>query len=407
MLVLVRHKHKINQGNVQVGEDNLQKFVEHMRAAGQPDEMIADSLIAAGNNEIMVLNALGISTLDELEDENEVEPTPIQQPLTTTRPVVDDDGNLLFAPNNEREKTTQKPEPKQPLVSRDQLAERRSYPKPQPRHSKPIVQKSDEESDEPDEMQTPKSSSTPSAEPSHDHKRRPSHRAAPDAFALHGNVLEKTVHRAGIFQAESKHENIPQSDEQSHQDADEVDQGLDRKQDTLEEHAHHHKPHHLDEIIEDIEAHHALEAGYDDEIEPGEIEPIKRVKTTEIKTPPKAQPHNEEGHPDEEPLPQEIAVEELEAIDEKDTSDLERVADEAKQAQAEIDSQDDAEPKQINNPDALVVPSSPEISKLGQVAGELQNNTTLKIILILCLVAMLIGLAALLAFKITSQAASL
>ncbi len=85
-------------------DDAIQKFVDTMRASGQPDDMIAESLISAGHSEIMVLNALGVSDMEELyesmhEDEEDSQPAqPFEVP--SAYQVTDAEGNMLISPDN-------------------------------------------------------------------------------------------------------------------------------------------------------------------------------------------------------------------------------------------------------------------------------------------------------------------
>lgn len=80
-----------------MSEDNLQKFVENMRAAGQSDEMIMQSLLSAGHNELIVLNLLDKAHFDDLEVDEASEPSNATDAML---PILDVNGNVLIDPSN-------------------------------------------------------------------------------------------------------------------------------------------------------------------------------------------------------------------------------------------------------------------------------------------------------------------
>ena len=81
-------------------QDSLVKFVANMRANGQSDEMIAQSLVNAGHNELVVANLMEVSALDEL-DYVQHEPQPPADPVAPSPfTVTDAQGNPLITSDN-------------------------------------------------------------------------------------------------------------------------------------------------------------------------------------------------------------------------------------------------------------------------------------------------------------------
>ncbi len=120
-------------------EDPVQKFVDNMRAAGQPDDMIADNLFRAGHNHLIVLNALGVSDIEELH-EGEAKPV-AEEPteefhIPSAYQVTDAEGNMLISPDNmpmaigETEQPKPKPKPAAKPLVRTHPRAHRAYPRP-------------------------------------------------------------------------------------------------------------------------------------------------------------------------------------------------------------------------------------------------------------------------------------
>lgn len=125
-------------------DDVIDKFVANMRASGQSDDMIAQSLLSAGHSELIVLNALGVEHMSQLsgDDDDEEDDAP-QEPLRvpSAYTVVDSNGNPIISQDNLPKavgETASEPTPAAPAIGtvvkpktdRTRIPAKRAYPRP-------------------------------------------------------------------------------------------------------------------------------------------------------------------------------------------------------------------------------------------------------------------------------------
>jgi len=123
-------------------DNTLEKFVTNMRAAGQSDEMIANSLIGAGHNELFVLNALGVEHMSQLTDDD-IDDEPVASALPGITGAFDENGNPLIDPNAPPVPVAATPAPvaKKPPASRLRPNKNRTYQRPSSRRVSEISPK--------------------------------------------------------------------------------------------------------------------------------------------------------------------------------------------------------------------------------------------------------------------------
>ena len=347
-------------------QDNLNKFVANMRASGQTDEMIADNLLSAGNSELMVLNALGISDLDELKDEV-VE--------KTFAPVIDSAGHIEFndgSPQPDPPKSDQSDEVNQQPLERGER--NREYPRPAPR---------EERSTDENESNDHEDQSTQDSEKEH----QPEHtvtRSTVDAASLHGIEMATTPTRSLVSKPPSDDNQSSHETDHENHDASSV------HKDPISSKKHRS----YNETIDDLTAHKELKTGFDHEIEAGE-EPVKPVVDEEsdemagalsedvVEIP----PNEYEELLEQEELPQEIKVEELDPVTGAETKEIEELA---KKAASDVEK---SAPSDLKPEDIALVHAQTQVDQIGSRATNILNSVGLKITIILMCVGILIFLA--------------
>lgn len=453
----------------------MQKFIDHMRAAGQTDEMIAESLIDAGNNKLAVLNMLGVSSVEELNDRSMNGISSFEHGNTrgSVRPIVDNEGNIAFkivpVSTNETPETpaetsnaaapviqdeAAKTSPIRPvtntlrstgihnglrsssryrrsaekvpvIIQRPQVVSPTQPNEPEQAHIPEIkvpdfmptieeleqnVQAESTDVPENSGIATDRSEVPEKADANNNEHEMVAPRHPVPALSIHG-LLKPPVRE---FNVDPPAENS-QPETPSGVDSTETEQFV------LAEEAHDHadlSP--FDETMHLLSEHKELDPEYSDDatevpnetiVEPSipaddvarnhapetlrpqdpskaseemmDLEPIKRLEPIKMPVRPMPRPPIEQV-----PLPQEIEVTELEAID-GPAHNLQQVARDAEK-----------EMEDLNGTMPYAIPDSPEISKLGDAARTIRESNGLKTALILVLVLSLLILAASIGYRI-------
>jgi hypothetical protein len=368
-----------------MSEDNLEKFVENMRAAGQSDQFIMESLIAAGHNELIVLNLLDKERLDMFEDEETEENSSVESNL----PLLDANGNPLIDPNNppiaigEQPATAPAVETAEESPSQPTRLQPRTYPRPATRPVKrtpyqPIASKEEHQNGT---TQEPTAEENNNPESTIDSPSYTAQRHVMSASTLHAHVGIKTTQR-------------PQT-------------------------------HSYQDYMDRIESHDEIEAGTDyalpeHEEEPGHTSTETKPETEETIASNTDEPHDvaqeeesseieDEDTPVPAPLP---PAEELEVIpDAPEEPEAEEVEDLLKnQAEAAkeqptgpemedlIDKKVTEELKSIDAPkvadkEVIPVPTQPQISRVARFVDNLQHNIWITVFILLILVGALVLVA--------------
>ena len=406
----------------------MQKFVDNMRSAGQPDDMIAQSLIDAGNNKLAVFNLLGVSSMDELSDTNDGnEQEPAVMP---TQPVVDEHGNLAFEeaahdlkadtpkekivhPSGHAHSVVRRPSrpsriasrPLRPMHTNRQAVKHKHVHVSPPPATKPVHS-----------TLTPRpAQTTPDHPPSNTNTTPVNHLIAErspisaSVVHTHDTTSSATYRRRPLTPPSTQPIEVPEH--KPHNNATTAtDHQVSKSQaeDTLTP---------FDETMHLLSEHKELEKRYDDHAkaqptrgeatskqkgQPKEVAPIRApsvsvpsnsnnepIKRLEPVKPPKKPIRK--PHPDDTPLPQEIEVTELDAID----GPANHLKDVAEEVGNEIESN-----QAIAIAKAQAVPDRPDIEKVGDAAQQIRESASLKAGLILAVVIIVVGLAASVAYRV-------
>lgn len=373
-------------------ESSVEKFVENMRAAGHSDEFIADNLIGAGQDELIVLNALGVSSLDELKDDEDPAPSD-----TTPAPAmsVDEQGNLEFNPQPDLDAVA--PEPVQPgeVVTphshqpEDTSTEKllphheESAPEAEPMPTNEEVQESEESTPE-ETVQTHQKPEPAEPEPETVETPEKQEVTEPEHQAEH--LKETTTPRRQPVSATSVHSlgSISAQPRAVHQS--------DNSHSNHTEHPSSEHPHTYQDTMHDIAAHKEITAASHHDLTAGaEEEAESPPPQTEVKPVAPIEPKSHEEVParsepeDQEPLPQEINVEELEVVD-GDLHNLQKTAEVLSAAPRQQTHTGPVDP-------AAMAHQVTEGQKISAELNQLKNNVLLKVFLVLCAVLLLIGFA--------------
>lgn len=338
--------------------DTIKKFVENMRASGQPDDMIADSLISAGHNELMVFNALGVSDLEELEEKlAEQRPEHSLADIPSAFSVVDENGDpVVFdgggtAPvqANPTPPTTQ---PVRPPVDRSKPPRPRSYPRPPrrpaPRPTSPYDEGFAKQTDDITPPATPK-------------PHLPDPATLPDP---------RTEPKTPTFVPKSKKPKLAPL-----------------KPAKKKRYGHHT----FDDFMGRIDAHKELPASTDHTLEPGyENEPID-VKPLAPARPTHKQPVHTEKQA--ESIDDLLAVQKEEAAAGPGGPDIDDLLDKKDIEELSKEAESTAPMPKVD-PNTIPVPEAPQAQKTAHAVQEVKDSVLLKVVVILLGVLVLVGLAA-------------
>ena len=369
-------------------DDLLDKFVANMRAAGQPDEMIAENLIAAGHSELMILNALGVEHMsqlleDEDDDEDEAPAAPAQH-TPSAYVVVDADGNPVINQDNQPQAVGAQPAaPAQPKPATAHPAATRPprparhYPRPPARH-----------------VSTMKSQPKPTQ-----FVRPHTGLAAPKDG---GFIHPTTTGSHANDKVESKREITPPPKKKPLVMPTETAEQKPRPELAKQaaKPAINYGHHSFDDFLGRIEAHKELTASHDAVLEPHfdhsdkptapDIKPVSGISPHPVESKPaKKTPAKPQGPANIDALLHEQREEAAagpggpDMDDLLDAKDLEELRDHP-ETQSPM-------PKPV---DLKNIPQTPQIARVGGVASDFRNSIALKVVVIMIAVLALVGLTA-------------
>lgn len=374
-------------------DDTLDKFIANMRAAGQPDEMIAENLLSAGHSEIMVLNALGVEHLSQLSGEDDTDDVvPAVSPVEhapSAYTVVDAEGNPIVSQDNLPKAVgatpSAAPAPKKPAPNRVQRPSRH-YPRPPAR--KISTMKSQPK---PTQFVRP---SEGLAAPKVSGFIHPSKTGVPQATPKKHEVTPPPPKKPPIMpneKSEPKPEPKPKHKIEPQQEI----------------HAINYGHHTFDDFMGRIEAHRELAASHDAVLASGEHSASEQVEQghepisahhDKVETSPKPAPVVETKKKKPTPkgpgdINELLSEQKEEAAAGQGGPDMGDLLNE-KDIEELTNHPDIAPPSKAAAVDLKKIPQTPEIARVGGVASDIRNSLALKIVVILIGALALIGLAA-------------